>query len=299
MTPAKLRWGLIFIQIGILILLRNFEILNDNFWFEMAVLSPVVLIAIGVEKIFTKTRLQFISYLTSVALFIGGFSIAFLAGAGGIDENFFSETTYIKDFDPSVKKLYAELRFNNTDLTIRDSGTDLIYGKFDEFTRKPKIHYEIQDDQAKISLISRRHNYFAGAVKIELDEPQDWYLRFSEDIPLDLECYGDENDIHLNLSTTPVENLKLKSDDAKIYIKLGELSPFLNVSIEGEDSQVKLLLPLDIGIRISGDDYGSYLKRLGLIETDSGYINEYYDSADVKADIKLDERLGSFKVVYF
>ena len=248
MTPAKLRWGLIFIQIGILILLRNFEILNDNFWFELAVLSPVVLIAIGVEKIFTKTKLQFISYLTSVALFIGGFSIAFLAGAGGMDENFFSETTYTKDFDPSIKKLSAELHFNNTDLTIRDSGRDLIYGKFDRFTRKPKVHYEIQDDQAQVRFISRRHNYLAGAVKVELDEPQDWYLRFSEDIPLDLECYGDENDIHLNLSTTPVENLKLKSDDAKIYIKLGELSPFLNVSIEGEDSGVKLLLPINIGV---------------------------------------------------
>ncbi|RKX22512.1 MAG: hypothetical protein DRP35_01765 [Candidatus Zixiibacteriota bacterium] len=299
MTPAKLRWGLIFIQVGILILLRNFEVLNDNFWFEMAVLSPVVLIAVGVEKIFTKTKLQFISYLTSIALFIGGFSIAFLAGAGGMDENFFSETTYIKDFDPSIKKLSAELRFNNTDLTIRDSGSDLIYGKFDEFTRKPEINYEIQDDQAKISLISRKHNYLAGAVKIDLDEPQDWYLRFSEDIPIDLECYGDENDIHLNLSTTQVENLKLKSDDAKIYIKLGDLSPLLKASIEGEDSRVRLRLPVNIGVRISGDDYGSYLKRLGLIETDSGFINKYYDSADVKADIELDERLGSFSLDYF
>lgn len=299
MTPAKLRWGLIFIQIGILILLRNFEILNDNFWFELAVLSPIVLIAIGVEKIFTKTKLQFISYMTSVALFFGGFAIAFVAGAGGMDESFFSETTYIKDYDPSIKKLSAELRFNNTDLTIRDSGTDLIYGKFDKFTRKPKVQYDIQDDQAQISFISRRHNYLAGAIKIELDEPQDWYIRFSEDIPLDLECYGDENDVHMNLSTTPVENLRLKSDDAKIYIKLGDLSPFLKVSIEGEDSRVRLRLPINIGVRITGDDYGSYLKRLGLTETDTGYINDYYDSADVKADIELDERLGSFSLDYF
>lgn len=114
-----------------------------------------------------------------------------------------------------------------------------------------------------------------------------------------MECYGDENDIHLNLSTTQVENLKLKSDDAKIYIKLGDLSPLLKASIEGEDSRVRLRLPVNIGVRISGDDYGSYLKRLGLIETDSGFTNKYYDSADVKADIELDERLGSFSLDYF
>ena len=131
MTPARFRWGIILIQIGGLILLRNAGVLNDNLWVDLLVLSPIVLIAIGLEKIFTKSRAQFISYLTSVGLFFGGFLIAFYGSYGGDTTSFFSETIYRKGSDPNVKSISATLRLDDTDLTIRDSGRDLVYGPTD------------------------------------------------------------------------------------------------------------------------------------------------------------------------
>ena len=103
----------------------------------------MILIAIGIEKIFAKSRLQFISYLTSIFLLAGALYVAFTGSLGGVNNSFFSESVYIKEYDPSVNSLKAIMELDETNLTIRDSGDDLIYGQFDRFTCKPDIEYRL------------------------------------------------------------------------------------------------------------------------------------------------------------
>jgi len=288
------------IQLGILLLLRNLGILNDNFWEELLVYFPVALIAVGVEKIFTKSRLQFIAYLTSVALFFGGFVIAFSSSLSGIEENFFSQTTYQENFEPSVKKIKAVIKLDGTDLTIRDSGSDLIYGRFDKFTRKPEIKYTTNDDIANIDLTSKPRNYLGGIIKFDMGKSQDWYLRFSDKAPLDLECYGKESNMHLNMSTSPLEKLKLDVNDANIYLKLGKIEPNVKVNIYGEDSKLKLRVPKDIGLKIYGTNYRSYLLRIGMEETsDNAFVNKGFDTLKTKVEVNLHNQLESFSIDYF
>ena len=57
MSPARFRWGAILIQIGILWLLKNFDVITTDFWEDLLLYFPIILIAVGVEKIFTKSRL--------------------------------------------------------------------------------------------------------------------------------------------------------------------------------------------------------------------------------------------------
>ncbi len=73
MSPARFRWGLFLVLLGTLLLLRNSDVLNDNFWSDLLIYLPVILIAVGIEKIFAKSRVKVISYLTSVFLFLGAF----------------------------------------------------------------------------------------------------------------------------------------------------------------------------------------------------------------------------------
>ena len=299
MTPARLRWGLMLILLGILLLLRNGGILNDNFWGDLLVWFPVVLIAIGIEKIFTNTRFRFISYLTSFGLFFGGLLIAFAGSFGGAQTSFFSETTYALPGEPSIKKLKVSLKLNSTDLTIRDSGDDLIYGRFDRFTRKPKIKEQISDDIAQVDLISRAGSFLGGAIRIDTGEPQDWYLRFSRKIPLELECTGKDSDLHMNLSTTPLRQLKLDADNARIYLKLGDMEPLVKVSILGKDANLRLRLPETIGVRIIGEDYRSYLERLGFHEEGDAFVTDGFDTTESKVDVDLDNRLESFSLDFF
>lgn len=300
MTPARFRWGILLVQLGILLLLRNMAVINDNFWGELLIYFPIVLIAIGIEKIFTKSRLQFISYLTSIVLFFGAFAIAFSSSMGNFEGSFFSQSTYQEDYSPEIKKLKVVLKMNNTDLTIRDSGSDLILSRFSKFSRKPKIKFRIDEDIAKINFISRSGSFLGGAIKINTGDPQDWYIRFSDKAPLDFECYGEDSDIHLNLSTTPLEKLKLSADNAYIYLKLGSLEPEVKVKIEGEDSQLRLRIPKKIGLKIYGQDYQSYLEKVGLINMGSGsFVNKGFDTLNTVIEIELDNHLSSFILEYF
>ena len=299
MTPARFRWGIILIQIGLLILLRNFGALSDSFWEDLLIWSPVLLIAIGIEKIFTKSRLQLISYATSVLILFGGLAIAFSSSWSDLDGGFFSEVTYQREYDPDVKKLKARLKLKETNLTIRDSGDDLLFGRFDKFTRKPRIDYDLEGDEATISLTGQRHSYLGGVVKINIDESQDWYLRFSRDVPLDMECTGDGSDIHLNLSTTPLARLDLQADDARVYLKLGDLQPLANVVIKGEDARVRLRIPVNVGLSVFGPGYESYLEKIGMVRSGEAYVSETFDSSATKVEIELDDRFDSFSLDFF
>ena len=279
------------------------DIIHEGSIEDLLIFFPFVLIAVGIEKLATKTRFNFIAYLTSVALFAGGFLIVLTSSAAnGFYDDFFSESTYRFDDDVDIERIYAVLDMGETDLKIRDSGNDLVYARFDKYIRKPEIETEIVDGILNINMNNRSGSLLGGIVKIESDENdfQDWYLRFSGDKPLDLECYGEGSVIHLNLATTLLENLKLDADDAQMYIKIGDLVSQVNVEVSGIESKLKLRIPLGSGLKILGPELEDYLIEFGLEERDDGYfVTEGFDSSLFKIDLKVDDRIDEFKIDYF
>lgn len=297
MSPAKFRWGLILIQIGVIILLFNLDVIGNRAIEDLLVLFPVVLIAVGIEKLFTKTKLSFIAYLSSIFLFLGGLAVVLTSQGSSYYDDFFSESTFSLEADPSIERIDATLKLDNANLKIRDAGQDLIYARFDKFTRKPKITHDILDGISNIKFNSRSGSFLGGAVQVTTDEPQDWYIRFSEEIPLELECVGEESYIHLNLSTSLLEKLNIDADKSEIYVKLGDLVPEVNVTIAGNDSDLKLRLPETAGVRISGEDISNYLDALGFVESDDGsYVNEDYDTFETRINVEIKSRINNFIV---
>lgn len=299
MTPARFRWGIILIQLGVLILLANLDVINYNFFLEALVFLAVVLIMVGIEKIFTRSKLQIIAYLSSVGIFVAGFAIAFNSSMGGEMGSYISNTTYRTSLDPEVTKIKAVLNLDDVGLTIRDAGTDLLYGRFDEFTTKPEIEYRLVDGVAYLDVCKRYGSFLGGAIRIDDSKNRDWNLRFAESVPIDMECYADEADIHLNMSTSHLENLKLEADESDIYLVLGDLQPTVKVSIKGRDSKLKLRIPEDVGLRIFGEDYGTYLDRFGLIKAENGSFESLgYDTLTTRIEVDLDYQLKSFILDY-
>ncbi|HWR82428.1 MAG TPA: hypothetical protein VN285_03935, partial [Candidatus Deferrimicrobium sp.] len=287
------------ILIGVLLLLRNAEVFNDNFWADLLLWFPVVLIAVGIEKIFAKSRAKIVSYLTSVLLFVGGLYIAFAGSRGDTTGSFFSKSTFSQNYDPSVSAVHAVVDLDDADLTIRDSGDELVYGQFDRFTRKPRIDYEVSGSEARVKLTSRPQSLLGGAVRIDTDEAQDWYLRFARNVPLEIECSGHESDLHLNFSTTPLRRLKLDADDAEIYLKLGDQEHLVEVEIAGQDSNLRLRVPQTVGLKVFGEDYKAYLVRVGLLADNGGFVTPGFDTLPTKIEVRLDDRLGSFSIDFF
>ena len=299
MTPVRFRWGILLVLIGGLILLRNLDKLDDSFWIDLIIYFPFFLIAVGIEKIFTGSRLQFISYLTTIALVAGAVYVAYSVSGGIGRSSFFTRTTFVEDWDSSVENLRAVLRLGDGSLTIRDSGDDMVYARFREFTHKPYINYSKEGNEAHVSFQDHSRRLFGGTIGIETDEPDDWYMSFSRQVPLFLECFGSNSDIHLNLSTTPLRQLTLEADDADIYLKLGGLLPNVGVSVSGDESKLRLRIPRDAGLRVSGMDHDRLLSRLGLVKNDGYFMNSGYDTLQNKITVDLDDRFRSLSIDFY
>jgi hypothetical protein len=83
-------------------------------------------------------------------------------------------------------------------------------------------------------------------------------------------------------------------------LKLGDLQPRVNISVRGDDSSLKLRVPENVGLKIFGEDYSSYLTRLGLIDSGGGsFVNEGFDTLATQIEVDLDDRLKSFILDYF
>lgn len=298
MTPARFRWGMLLILIGVLIMMTNMDLVGESFWEALISFFPILLIAIGLEKIFTKSKFQFVSYLTSVLVFAAAIFLAMEAGTYSNSGSFFRSKTIHQGARDSVKAIQAVLKLGDGDLTIRDATDELLYGRFREFSSKPRYDFDVKDGLAKITLTSRSHHAFGGLIQIETGDPDDWRLAFSRNVPLMLECQGDESDIHLNLASTPLRNLRLDADDAEIYIKLGNIEDVIQVWVGGNDSKLRLRVPRESGLRVTGNDHG-YFREVGLIKRNGFFVNEGYDSLPKRIEVELEDRFRSLVIDYY
>ncbi len=299
MTPARLRWGLLFIMFGVLVLLDKMDVISGDVWLDIITLFPLLLIAIGIEKIFTRSRLEFISYAAPVLLVVVVIYVAVDRGHSSSGAGFFESQVIRQEADPNLEVIQAVLRLGDGDLTVRDATDDLFYGRFRQYSYKPRYNYDVHGSRAKIELLNRSGRIWGGLVHINTNEPDDWYLSFSKFIPLELECYGDDADIHLNLSTTPLRMLRLEADDAEIYLKLGNVEPEVQVEVSGYDSNLRLRVPHESGLRVKGVDDDVYLHEVGLTEQDDGFVNEGFDSLNQRIEVDLDDRFRSLSIDYY
>jgi hypothetical protein len=284
--------------VGVLLLLRNTSVIDDRFWPELAVYLPVLLIAIGVEKIFTKSKLQFISYLTTVAFSVGGIALALDYGYRYTDDFPYSTSVFIQEKDADVKRLRAVMDVDETDLEVRRSGEDLVYARFEDFIRRPRTSFGVDNGVGNLRMIAQGSEYCGGLVTIDTDTLQKWDVRFSDSVPLELICSGRGSEFHLDLSETPVTRLELDAEETAIFVHLGRLLPKVDVEIISEDSELELVVPATSGIKVTGEENRTWLLKAGLIGVNDGYVCDGYDTAQFKIDIDIDGNLKSLRISY-
>jgi len=300
MTPARFRWGALLVLLGLILLLRNLEVIDSNyFWTGFLIYFPILLIAIGIEKIFARTKLQAISYATTVLVFAGGLYLAMSGSHSSSGGDFFQETSYNWTDDAAVKELHAVLDLGRGNLTVRDATDELVFAQFNEFSSKPEIERSVSGGIGNIRFTGKGSRFLGGLVKIETGEDADWYLSFSKILPLVLECNGSQSDIHLNLATTPVKQLKVDAEEATVYLKLGDLEDRVTVDVTGSDSDVRLRVPITAGLRVSGITDEQYLKQVGLERHNGWFTNAGYDTMRSKIDVNLDDKQSSLSIDFY
>ena len=295
MTPSRFRWGLLFIAAGVMLLLNNSGALSWDYWGELLMWWPLILIAIGIEKIFLRSKLQFISYLAPLILIAAMVYIACDVGSQDRLHDYFSSYRWEESADPDIKEIDAVINHGRADLFI-NSGADLAAARFNRFSRKPKIDFQKNNGVARLELKSSSF-WNRGAIVINHGRfGRDWNISFSEETPLRLECRGNDADISLNMESIPLENIKIDDRNGDINLKIGDLRPKVDAKIEGPDARLRVRIPSLCGIKVSGQDYVTYLKNLGLAEQNGFYLSDGFDTSKVQIMLTLGNKLQHLSI---
>ncbi len=299
MTPAKLRWGLLFILVGVLLILNNTGRLDWDFWLELLIWWPLLLIAIGIEKIFQKTKLSFISYISPLLLVLAIAFVAIDSGSNNKVYGYFSSSEWTEDYDPDVKLIEAKIEHQDADLYVGRSRQYLISAKFDRFTSKPDIDFTKNGEIAELNVNIRKGGLGSGIVIRHNRRRQDWDFTFSDNTPLKLNCIGRRSDVDLYLESLPLAELKIDNDRSDMFVKVGENNPLVNIFVTGYDSDFRLKVPRGCGVKISGDFYSGYFEKLDYLKIEDGYCSPDFDSASVRFNLDVDEDLRHLSIEYY
>jgi len=301
MTPARLRWGLMFVAIGVAVLLTNADVLGYDYWMELFSLWPMILIAIGIEKIFLRSTLKFISYLAPFLLVGTMVYVGFVTEGGSCYDGSYSSNRWSETIDESVNTIDAKIDHYRSDIRIGKSSSNLVKARFDRFSRKPKIQFSQLDSIANLNIKYRRGGPGRIIVFNKRRFDNDWNLSFNDKATLKLICLGDDSDVDLNLKAVPLKELLVDNDDGDITLEIGMLVADVFAEIKGDDISLRLRLSEECGLKldISEENYVDYLESLDLVKVENYYLSKNYDSSTVKLNLKLDDKLRKISIGYY
>jgi len=298
MSPARLRWGLLFIAVGVLLLATKSNWLSDYYWLELLDWWPVLLIALGIEKIFYKTSARIISYLSPIALVLFMFYLAIDVGEGEPQSSYFSRMRWEEKADNTIKLIESKIDHGSQDLRVGYSMNMLAEVRAERYTRKPDIDFSKHDS---IAVLDIDHGISAGSIVYFHGGRMrdDWSVDFSETVPVELKCDGHDSDVNLLMSKIPLKSLTVNNEEGDIYLKIGDLEPVVSVQIEGDDSRLSIRLPAGSGLKAMGGDYRSYFREIGLSDSSGYFYSSGYDSSAVKIDLEVDSGLRHLSIEYY
>ncbi len=305
MTPSRFRWGMLLIFIGVIFLIANMD--RDSLIYAEALiyLIPIFLVTLGIEKIFTGSRLQFISYLSTVAFVAFGLYLVYQSTGGSEIVRYDREADYRFQYDEAVDIIQATLQMDEVNLRVRTAGNDLMYARVEGGPVRPTVDVVTNQDRASAAVRSRpaqlSRDFFGGSIGIISDyEPADWRLEFNAEIPLELDGRFTDSDIHLSFRDNFVRELRLDASDCDVYLLIGDKQPVVTVTLFGDNSIWRLRFPEGAGLLVDGLDDEAYFGQIGMSRSEDGvFVNDAYETADQRVVLELDDRHSSLEIEFY
>jgi hypothetical protein len=195
MRISKIRNGVILISVGIVFLLNNLGYVPWDVWFRILFLWPIILIAIGVEIIFRKTRLSFLTILSPL-LFMAAILGPTCLQKVELGEVYHASEIYqyCEDLDTSVTKVTAIVQLRAGNLEISSSSEKLISAELEYWKRKPITTYEYSgfDSSATVEVRDRERGWRGWSWRTW--GAKDWEMTLTYRTPINLRIYANATD---------------------------------------------------------------------------------------------------------
>jgi hypothetical protein len=307
MRVSSVRWGVIWIGIGLFFLAINLELMDSLVFPRLFALWPVLLIAIGVEIMFRHTKLYFLAFLSPIIIAAAFIAAATASGDWGwqadqfwhrwvwrVDEKKI-DTVEIPS-DSTVRCLNLDLECGPSDLTIMPSSDRMFRATTEYYKRSPWTEYTLADSTEHILYENREKtrlaffgiNAAAAKSKIEIAD----YL------PIQAEIQAQDDRLNLDFSELRISRLNLDIRSNRAFIRLGALSDSVAVVIDGKTDELNIALPKGTALAISGNspNLDRLLMNSGLSSGAEAYFSNDYSNSSKRIDITLDAGIKSISI---
>ena len=310
MPVGKVRTGVILIAIGVLLLLNTTGMVDFGFWRWLGELWPVILIAIGIEKVFSSAQssnLRNLAWLSPIII-VGVVSYAVVAGQREVDSNTWTDSwqwrwddtdetapsthAWSEPLTPDVQRVNLSLDMSGGRLTVRggsDAGNILV-ARTSNRGDKPKVESAVSGGVRTIKVVQRDKPDHRGR--------DQWIMKLTDSLPVDLKVQGGAARMRLDLSALKVESLDLDAGAADVDIVLGSLVPSVKCEIDCGAAAMDITIPSAAGLRIYRSGVVSSLSDNNLDLVDRGDYSETegFGDSPIKIEMRINSALSSLRI---
>lgn len=211
----------------------------------------------------------------------------------------------------------AEIEMGAGKLNIKGGSHDLLDAefKYNVAEWKPEIEYSVAGTRGDLAVrMPPGQGYRLGrGVKYE------WYLSFSDDVPVDMSVELGAGESHLLLAPLHLERLTVKAGAGAVLVGLGgsralsklkietgagavhvdlagEWAHDLKADISGGIGMVTLRLPVGVGVRVDVSKGIGKVNAPDFVKQDGAYVNEAYGKSDVTLSIDVETGIGAINL---
>jgi hypothetical protein len=298
---------ILLIVLGALFLYANYRPAFDP-WPILRTYWPLILIFVGLGKMWDSTRQsqnpgapRGSSVGTTVGILAFVLVLVALLWHGRVfsrDRRFASSVHHeVRTVDrQSAQSVHVSLEASAGQLTIGGGSSHLLDADFayNESYGNPRVNYNVTNGvgQLTVSQDGGESTHFVGVSHNE------WNLRFSNDVPLELKIAMGAGQGQLRLRDVPVTRLDLQMGAGQVEVDLtGDRKKDLDADIEGGVGQATIRLPRNVGVIATASGGIGAVSARGLKHDGDEYTNDAYGKTPATIHLKVEGGVGEVSLV--
>ena len=156
----------------------------------------------------------------------------------------------------------------------------------------PHVDYNVTDGVGHLSISQDSQGTHFGAAHNQ------WNLRFSNEVPLELKVELGAGRGHLRLRDLPVRRLDMTMGAGQADLDLtGDRKNDLEANLEGGVGQVTIRLPRKVGVVVRASGGIGAVNAHGLRHEDDEYTNEAYGKTPATIRLKVEGGVGQISLI--
>jgi N-terminal domain of toast_rack, DUF2154/Domain of unknown function (DUF5668) len=297
---------IVLIIVGALFLYANYRPAFDP-WYVMKTYWPLILIFVGLAKIFDSARARRSGStgtnagsigptIGAVAFLVVVFVLIFHSHAFSRGRHFSSTMKHESQHVDlqGANSIDASIQSAAGLLTVEGGASRALEADFNfaESYGAPVVDYHVASGVGQINVTQDHDSPHFGISHNE------WDLRFNNSTPLNLKVEMGAGEGRLHLRDVPVTSLTLNMGAGRVMVDLtGDRKKDIDADIEGGVGQATVRLPRSIGVIARAEGGIGGISAPDFRKHDSGYTNAAYGKTPVTIRLKVEGGVGTISLL--